>query len=784
MDEHTRLDAGDLQFPGAGDGGVAAVNANCIPWLPGSLLRYLSGRSVLDIKAPGTAEPGPVVPGATVTTLLPSALPSGLFDNAAWPSAACHDAIFSRDALAHADNPGATLAAWFAQLHAGGHLLLLLPRCDTAGARQDAIVPHAEPVVARFGRNVRSTTPEALMRLVETALPPGHFAVLHLDTVPSRAATHSGKPAGREVRLVLQKLAQAVPEPAAPRTQPPPATGAAKAAAADALIPFLLASPAPPRAPGMRAEGNLLLRDFAPRPAMVKRILVLKLDHHGDFLIGLPALRELRASYPHAYIRLICGRWNVASARAADVADDVRSFDYFPDRAVDWDGTPATTDWPLFAAATEGHFDIAIDLRVDDDTRALLGRVDAEVRCGIGSQARFPMLDIVLPDAPREVPRPVTSRAEMAGAGTDGSQVIPPDGFCSEMEIRRPGYHETGFPADERCVLRSDEIYLPAGRFSASFDLSARGFLPGLAGAGIRTEVIAGGDRIVATRAFGRRSIFRLNAHSATLEFDSAGPRDGYEFRVHVGGRPLAGRVRFAGLRLRRLDAGSARLRPSELHVGEKLSLLVSLVRARTLPVTASLATVPPPRVDQALQIVVAPFSNSTVRDWPVEHYGRLIGLLTERFDCRVRLVGAPAQAAQATGLISRLPNTVRRDRVSDLVGKTQWSDLEDILRAADLVICNNSGIAHQAAALGVHTLAIFSASHQPLEWGPRGQHARAIMMSVACSPCGYERVEDCGNGHLCMRLITPEIVLAQVARLLSDSGALKKAERKEELLF
>jgi hypothetical protein len=40
-------------------------------------------------------------------------------------------------------------------------------------------------------------------------------------------------------------------------------------------------------------------------------------------------------------------------------------------------------------------------------------------------------------------------------------------------------------------------------------------------------------------------------------------------------------------------------------------------------------------------------------------------------------------------------------------------------------------------------------------------------MMSVACSPCGYERIEDCVNDHLCMRLITPEAVLAQIVALI-----------------
>jgi len=87
-------------------------------------------------------------------------------------------------------------------------------------------------------------------------------------------------------------------------------------------------------------------------------------------------------------------------------------------------------------------------------------------------------------------------------------------------------------------------------------------------------------------------------------------------------------------------------------------------------------------------------------------------------------------------------------------------------------VICNNSGIAHQAAALGARTLAIYSGSHQPMEWGPRGPRSRAIMMGVPCSPCGFERIEDCKHDHACMTLMTPEMVFAQVSHLLGRDTA------------
>ena len=751
-----------------------------VPWLEGSLLRHLAVPSVLDIKAPGDPDGRPVTPGAAVAV----ATPDGRLTAGSAPLEGVYDAVFSRGALVSARQPRVALAAWFALVRPNGHLVLLLPG--------NASLPEDEADSTRNGE-APDDPAEALASLVETALPTGGFRVVHLDTVRARRDLGDAGPEG-EIRLVLRRLPA---ENVRAETRGTPLTRTV--VGAEVTIPFALVEPEPLRAPGLReadlraaglreagpgrtdpseanagteATGTLLVRDFAPRPAEVSRILVLKLDHHGDFIIGLPALRELRQAFPRAHLRLICGTWNVASAEASGLADEVRAFNFFPERAIDWKGPTPATDWDAFAAATEGRFDLAIDLRVDEDTRDLLGRVDAEIRCGIGSQERFPMLDVALPDATRALslqPRPSRDR------NADGSRILAPGDFDSVMETKTALFHETSFSPGDHLVLRSNDIPLPLGRYSAEFDLSVPRFIPGMGSVGVHVEVIANGERKVASNGFGRRALRGLNAARATLSFQSEGEKSFYDFRVHTSGKPLSGRLRFGGLRLTRLDTRAPRFRPSELHVGEKLLLLVSLIRQRALPLaqvpTPDGAPVadPPPREGPA-RFVVAPFSNSGVRDWPAGNYAELLNLLAKRLDCRIDVVGAPAQSTQAKELMERLEGHAR-EKVTNLVGGTRWSDIPALLTAADLVICNNSGIAHQSAALGARTLAIYSASHQPLEWGPRGARSRAIMMAMPCSPCGWERLEDCTNEHRCMTLITPRAVLAQVEHMLAGEA-------------
>src|SRR5258707_2331380 len=60
-----------------------------------------------------------------------------------------------------------------------------------------------------------------------------------------------------------------------------------------------------------------------------RRILILKLDHRGDFLIGLPALQRLRAIFPDDHLTLVCASWNRMTARDLGAAYQDLGYDYF-----------------------------------------------------------------------------------------------------------------------------------------------------------------------------------------------------------------------------------------------------------------------------------------------------------------------------------------------------------------------------------------------------------------------------------------------------------------------
>jgi ADP-heptose:LPS heptosyltransferase len=161
--------------------------------------------------------------------------------------------------------------------------------------------------------------------------------------------------------------------------------------------------------------------------------------------------------------------------------------------------------------------------------------------------------------------------------------------------------------------------------------------------------------------------------------------------------------------------------------------------------------------------IVVAPFSNSDIRDWPAPHFRALIALLVARWDGAIHVIGAPDQRIRAGEIVR--PFDPRR--VVNDCGRTPWAETMERIRSAACVVGNNSGIAHLAAFAGVPTLCIFSGAHQRLEWRPIGGNVVTLSRAIVCSPCHLHHAVDCPYGLACLDQIRPETVFEAVERLL-----------------
>ena len=139
---------------------------------------------------------------------------------------------------------------------------------------------------------------------------------------------------------------------------------------------------------------------------------------------------------------------------------------------------------------------------------------------------------------------------------------------------------------------------------------------------------------------------------------------------------------------------------------------------------------------------------------WPARYFAELAQGLAAH-GCAVWLIGSQndrpvgAEIAQASGGICR-----------NLCGETTLTEAIDLLASCSLVVSNDSGLMHVAAALGRPLVALYGSS-SPLYTPPLSADARILKLDLPCSPC-FQR--ECPLGHFnCMMQLTPDKVLAAV---------------------
>lgn len=146
---------------------------------------------------------------------------------------------------------------------------------------------------------------------------------------------------------------------------------------------------------------------------------------------------------------------------------------------------------------------------------------------------------------------------------------------------------------------------------------------------------------------------------------------------------------------------------------------------------------------------------------WPVESFAAVADRLYEEGMGPVVLIGGPDDRADAQAVKA----LTKKSSMKDATGLTPLGLLPALLQSASLLLTNDSGPMHVAAAVGTPVIALFGPT-SAIRTGPYGKNHRVLARQLPCSPCFSRR---CRNPieRECLTGIAPaEVVEAVRGRL------------------
>jgi len=133
--------------------------------------------------------------------------------------------------------------------------------------------------------------------------------------------------------------------------------------------------------------------------------------------------------------------------------------------------------------------------------------------------------------------------------------------------------------------------------------------------------------------------------------------------------------------------------------------------------------------------VAIQPGARWLNKRWPVEHYKELVGRLAEwRADLRFAILGGKDDEILGRTVLQAAPA-----RCLDLTGKISLTEMIEWIRLSRVMVTNDTGPMHVAAAVGTPVVGLFGPT-EPRRTGPYGQVEHVLRLDLPCVPCMSSR--------------------------------------------
>lgn len=146
-------------------------------------------------------------------------------------------------------------------------------------------------------------------------------------------------------------------------------------------------------------------------------------------------------------------------------------------------------------------------------------------------------------------------------------------------------------------------------------------------------------------------------------------------------------------------------------------------------------------------------------RRWPPASFARAADELARRENARIVLFGAPAEKRLGDEVAAAM-----RSEPINLIGQTDLAELVSWVKRLSLLVTNDTGTMHIAAAFGVPIVALFFVHARAEETGPYVENALVLQADIECAPCSH--ATRCDHYSCLTRTTADDVVAAGISLL------------------
>ncbi len=164
---------------------------------------------------------------------------------------------------------------------------------------------------------------------------------------------------------------------------------------------------------------------------------------------------------------------------------------------------------------------------------------------------------------------------------------------------------------------------------------------------------------------------------------------------------------------------------------------------------------------EPGLRVAVAPVSRWPSKNWPASRFVEVLQRLQAERGAAVYLLGGPLDRYLCEGMAARL-----KGPVFNFAGRISLPEMGGVLKTMNLLLANDTGPIHMAAALGIPVLAVFGPTDEA-RTGPYGAgHQILAAPGFDCRPCLNRRCTR-ADTSACLEAVTVDDVTARALSML-----------------